>query len=73
MSQRNIAWLIAIVVVGVVVGITVGIGWGLGAAAVVLVLSELVERAGRRRRRAARGDAAAPSIGDAIDSRRKRR
>lgn len=73
MTKRNIAWLVAIVAVGVGVTLVAGVVWGLIAAGVVLVVSELVERAVRRKRRAARGASGAPSLGDAINSRRKQR
>jgi MFS superfamily sulfate permease-like transporter len=73
MSKRNIIWLAVIVVVGVVGSIVFGIGWGLLAAAVVLVVSEVIERSVRRKRRAARGATDAPSVRDAVTTRRKRR
>jgi MFS superfamily sulfate permease-like transporter len=72
MSKRNIAWLVAVVVVGVVGSIALGIGWGLLAAAVVLVVSELVERSARRRRRAARGETDPVSLRDAVTHRKRR-
>lgn len=49
-STRNLYWLVAIVAVGVVVGVAAGWVWGLVGAAVTLVISEVVERAARRRR-----------------------
>lgn len=73
MSKRNIAWLVAIIAIGVVVALIANVVWGLIAAAVVLVVSELVERSARRKRRAARGVTGGSSLGDAIESRRKRR
>lgn len=52
-SKRNIAWLIAIAVVAAIVWLAVGWVWGLVAGGAVLVVSEFVERAERRRRRTA--------------------
>lgn len=49
-------WLVMIVAVGLVIGIVVGPWWGLLAAAAVLLISEIVERVVRARRRG-RGDA----------------
>ncbi|MAT04098.1 MAG: hypothetical protein CL424_03525 [Acidimicrobiaceae bacterium] len=73
MSKRNIVWLVAIVVVGVFVGIVAGWLWGLLAAAIVLVVSEVVERSARRRRRADRGETGPTSLAATIESRRRRR
>jgi hypothetical protein len=73
MSKRNVAWLIAVVAVGAVVWITAGVLWGLLAAAVTLAASELLERSRRKRLRAARGETSAPSLKDAVTTRRKRR
>jgi hypothetical protein len=42
-------WLALIVAVGVIVGILAGPWWGVGAAAIVLVISEVVERVNRAR------------------------
>ena len=53
MSKRNIIWLIAIIAVGVFGWLTVGIVFGLIAAAVVLLVSEVIERRARAQRRAA--------------------
>ena len=53
MSKRNIIWLIAIIAVGVVGWLSVGIVFGLIAAAVVLAVSEVIERRARAQRRAA--------------------
>ena len=53
MSKRNIIWLIAIIAVGVIGWLTVGIVFGLVAAAVVLAVSEVIERRARAQRRAA--------------------
>lgn len=73
MSKRNIAWLIVIVAVCVLVWINAGALWGILAAVATLVASEAFERARRKRRRAARGATDAPSVGDAVDLRRRRR
>ena len=72
MSKRNIAWLVVVVVVGVVGSIVLGIGWGLLAAAVTLVISEVVERSARRRRRIARGETDPVSVRDAVTYRKRR-
>jgi hypothetical protein len=72
MTKRNVAWLVAIVVVGIGAWIPLGFVWGLIAAVAVLIGSELMERARRKRRRAARGITKAPSVTDAIKSRRGR-
>lgn len=45
----QIVWLILIVAVGVIVGVVAGAWWGVGAAAVVLAISEVVERIQRAR------------------------
>jgi hypothetical protein len=50
LRPSQIIWLTAIVVVGVIVGVLAGTWWGLGAAAVVLAISELIERLQRSRR-----------------------
>jgi hypothetical protein len=71
MSKRNIAWLVVVVVVAVVGSITLGIGWGLLAGVVVLVISEVVERSARRRRRAARGETEPVSHLSAIAHRKR--
>lgn len=47
--RSQIIWLVAIVVVGVVVGILAGPWWGVGAAALVLAVSEVIERVQRAR------------------------
>jgi hypothetical protein len=39
----------AIVAVGVIVGVVAGVWWGLGAAVIVLAISEVVERVQRSR------------------------
>ena len=69
MSKRNMIWLAIIIVVGVVVGVVAGIGWGFLAAGITLLVSEVVERTARARRRAA--GAAAPKMRDVIESRRE--
>ena len=51
MSRRNAIWLVVIVAVGVVVGLIAGLVWGLISGGAVLVLSEVVERIARQRRR----------------------
>ncbi len=55
MSKRNMIWLAAIVVVFVAVWLTTSFLWGLLSGAVVLIVSEFVERGARKRRVAARG------------------
>ena len=66
-------WLVVIVVVGVAVGVVAGWLWGVVAAGATLVVSEVVERARRERKRRERGDAAAKvSVRDAVTSRRRR-
>jgi hypothetical protein len=62
MSKRNLAWLVAIVVVGAVLWIAFNWLWGVVGAVVVLVLSEVVERSRRKKRRAARGDTSKQSV-----------
>ena len=59
LSKRNIAWLIAVLASGAVAWIAFGWLWGLIVAAIVLAVSELVERQVRRTKRAAREAAAA--------------
>jgi len=53
MSKRNMMWLAAIVAVGVLGWLVLGVVWGLVAAAVMLVVSEVVERRVRAQRRRA--------------------
>lgn len=72
MNKRNLVWLGAIVVVTVVVWIAAGWLWGILAGVATLVVSEVVERSARAKRLAASG-ADAPSVKNAIGSRRKRR
>jgi hypothetical protein len=47
--RSQIIWLIVIVAVGVTVGILAGAWWGVGAAVVVLAISEVIERVQRAR------------------------
>jgi hypothetical protein len=49
-SRRNLIWLVAVVAAGLVGAIIEGWQVGLVAAAVVLVISEVVERMERSRR-----------------------
>jgi uncharacterized ion transporter superfamily protein YfcC len=51
LRRSQIIWLVAIVVIGVVVGVLAGAWWGLGAAAILLATSEVIERAQRTRNR----------------------
>lgn len=53
MSKRNMIWLVAIIAVGVLGWLVLGVVVGLVAAAVVLVVSEVVERRARAQRRRA--------------------
>ena len=73
MSKRNVVWLVVVIGVGVLVWITAGLLWGVLAAAVTLIGSELIERARRKKRRAARGETGSPSLADAVKARHKRR
>ena len=50
MTQRNLIWLAVILLAGVVGGFVLGLPIGLIPAAVVLVISEVVERTARRKR-----------------------
>ena len=47
--RSQIIWLVAIVAVGVIVGATAGVWWGVGAAMVMLAISEVIERVQRSR------------------------
>ncbi len=47
--RSQIIWLLVIVAVGVIVGILAGAWWGVGAAVVVLAISEVIERGQRSR------------------------
>ncbi len=53
MTKRNMAWLAAVLAVGVLGWIAVGIVVGLIAAAAMLVVSEVIERRARTKRRTA--------------------
>lgn len=71
MAKRNVVWLVVIVVVGVVVWVAAGWLAGLVAAGAVLLVSEVFERA--RRRRAARSEGRpAPAPLSNVAKRRKR-
>ena len=62
----------AIVVVAVVAGIAFGLLWAFVAGGAVLVASELVERAARRKRRQATGAAGSPSPLRTVFAKRRR-
>lgn len=47
MSKRNIVWLVLVVIGGLIGVLVLGFPWGLLVAALVLAISEVVER--RRR------------------------
>jgi uncharacterized protein involved in cysteine biosynthesis len=49
-------WLVAVIIVGVIAWLTIGIIAGLVAAAVMLAVSEVVERKARAQRRRASTD-----------------
>ena len=49
LRRSQIIWLVAIVAVGVTVGIVAGAWWGVGAAMVMLAISEVIERVQRAR------------------------
>jgi hypothetical protein len=49
LRRSQIIWLVAIVVVGVTVGVVAGAWWGVGAAVIVLAISEVIERVQRSR------------------------
>ena len=49
LRRSQIIWLMVIVAVGVIVGVLAGAWWGIGAAVIVLALSELIERVQRSR------------------------
>jgi hypothetical protein len=51
MSKRNLIWLALIIAAAVIGGMLVGMPFGLIPPAVVLVISEIVERSARRKRR----------------------
>ncbi len=58
MSKRNMIWLAIVVAVGVIAWLAANIVVGLIAAAIVLAISEVVERRARTARRRASSDAA---------------
>lgn len=72
MSKRNILWLIVVVAITVIVWIATSWIWGISAGIATLVVSELIERSRRSRRRAARGEIGAPRLSEALKSRRSR-
>ena len=72
MSRRNVVWLVAIVAVGVVLTVAFSWVWGLIGAGVTLLVSEVVERILRRRRRAGGSGSGSP-LRDAIAERREQR
>jgi hypothetical protein len=47
--RSQIIWLVVIVAVGVAVGILAGAWWGVGAAVILLAISEVIERVQRSR------------------------
>jgi predicted membrane protein len=47
--RSQIIWLAAIVAVGVIVGVLAGPWWGVGAAVIMLAISEVIERVQRAR------------------------
>lgn len=49
LRRSQIIWLVAIVAVGVIVGVVAGVWWGVGAAAILLVINEAIERVQRSR------------------------
>jgi hypothetical protein len=52
-AKRNIIWLVAILAVGVLGWLALGIVFGLLAAAATLIVSEVIERRARTKRRTA--------------------
>ena len=50
MSKRNLIWLVLIIAAAVIGGMVIGMPLGLIPPAVVLVVSELMERSARRKR-----------------------
>jgi uncharacterized protein involved in cysteine biosynthesis len=54
MMKRNVVWLVVIIAVGLLGWLAFGIIVGLLAAVATLVLSEVIERRARAKRRAAR-------------------
>ncbi|HYN34477.1 MAG TPA: hypothetical protein VES40_17770 [Ilumatobacteraceae bacterium] len=61
MTKRNMAWLAAVLAVGVLGWIAVGIVVGLLAAGIMLVVSEVIERRARTKRRAVTRESASSS------------
>ncbi len=53
MSKRNIIWLVVVIAVGVIGWLAFGIVVGLLAAVATLIVSEVIERRARTKRRAA--------------------
>jgi len=49
LRRSQIIWLLAVIAAGVIVGVVAGVWWGVGAAAIVLAISEVVERVQRSR------------------------
>jgi hypothetical protein len=49
LRRSQIIWLVAIIAAGLIVGIVAGLWWGLGAAAILLAISEVIERVQRAR------------------------
>ncbi len=49
LRRSQIIWLTAIVAVGVIVGVLAGVWWGVGAAVIMLAISEVIERVQRSR------------------------
>jgi uncharacterized ion transporter superfamily protein YfcC len=47
LRRPQIIWLVVLVAVGVIVGVLAGAWWGIGAAVIVLALSEVIERVQR--------------------------
>ena len=49
LHRSQIIWLLAIVAVGLIVGVLAGPWWGVGAAVIMLAISEVIERVQRTR------------------------
>jgi len=49
LHRSQIIWLLAIIAGGVIVGFLAGPWWGVGAAAILLAFSEVIERSKRSR------------------------
>jgi hypothetical protein len=71
-SKTNAIWLTAIVVVGVAVTVATSIGWGLAAAGITLVVSEVAQRAARKRRQVGSGAATGSPLRSLLSRRRRR-